>query len=291
MEHLKKIIVVFFSVIFLGACEKKNNIELVNQCSDSPAIVGRFVEIPAGEYTQSASPVYSEERISKTVKITGFYIQAHEVTVGQFAKFVNDTGYITDVERSIAETRHGAGTALFTEPNENSSGQWSLSTVSSWQVGPTALENYPVVHVSYNDAKQYAKWAGGRLPSEKEWEYVAWLGLPDKSDQNSGAYNKDGKPIANTWQGVFPVIDQGSDGFKGVAPVGCFAADKVNLFDMIGNVWEWTSSPFSNKTHTIKGGSFLCSSNFCGRYRPAARQPHESDFSSNHIGFRVVKDL
>ena len=131
MEQPYRITCVFLSALFFSACEQKNNIELVNQCSDGQAIIGRFVEIPAGEYAQSALPVYTEERVSEKVKMTGFHIQAHEVTVGQFANFVNDTGYITDVERGISEERDGAGSALFTEPNENSSGQWSLSTVSS----------------------------------------------------------------------------------------------------------------------------------------------------------------
>ena len=278
-------------MVLISACNKKNEIDITQQCLNSQAIIGEFVEVPTGEYSQLALPVYSEEKVEEKTQVLGFLMQSHEVTVGQFTDFVNDTGYITELERSMTETKLGAGTALFTEPSDNNPGQWHLDTVANWQVGPTALKNYPVVHVSYNDALEYAKWVGGRLPTETEWEYASWLGLVDKTDQTSGAYNKDGDPIANTWQGIFPVVDQGLDGFVGIAPVACFKPNELGLFDMIGNVWEWTSSPFSKNTHTIKGGSFLCSQNFCGRYRPAARQPHESDFSSNHIGFRVVKDL
>ena len=113
---------------------------------------------------------------------------------------------------------------------------------------------------------------------------------PEPSDPASGAY-RDGTPRANTWQGVFPVVDLGTDGFQGASPVGCFEPDQLGLYDMIGNVWEWTDTPYATARHTIKGGSFLCADNFCRRYRPAARQPQETDFSSNHIGFRIVRDL
>jgi formylglycine-generating enzyme required for sulfatase activity len=152
-----------------------------------------------------------------------------------------------------------------------------------------ALPNHPVVHVSLRDALAYAQWAGGRLPTELEWEYAASLGLADIGRPDSGAYDINGVPIANTWQGVFPIIDSGKDGFKGSSPVGCFAPSKIGLYDMIGNVWEWTDTPSGKSTHLIKGGSFLCANNFCKRYRPAARQSQEIDFSTNHIGFRIIK--
>jgi len=288
--QLKKIMLVVFSLAF-SSCSQQSKIEEVgfSDCS-IPESLGRFVDIPAGDYIQAESPVYSEEGIATRVQIAAFRMQAHEVTVGQFAAFVDDTGYVTELERGIEEARDEAGSALFSS-NEGSEGSWGLDATVSWRSGPTALENYPVVHVTYNDALQYAQWAGARLPTEREWEYASWLGLPDKKNATSGAFNDQGTPIANTWQGLFPLVDQGVDGFKGIAPVGCFAPSKVGAFDMIGNVWEWTSSPFSSNSHTIKGGSFLCAPNFCRRYRPAARQPHESNFSSNHIGFRVVKDL
>ena len=135
---------------------------------------------------------------------------------------------------------------------------------------------------------------GGRLPTEPEWEFAAQLGLEDQSNSTSGAYDRTGRPIANTWQGIFPLLDRGTDGHKGIAPVGCFALSTIGLSDMIGNVWEWTSSTHgagsSSQIFTIKGGSFLCANNYCRRYQPAAREGHEKDFSTNHIGFRVVID-
>jgi formylglycine-generating enzyme required for sulfatase activity len=179
--------------------------------------------------------------------------------------------------------------------NGTARNQWTLLKGATWRkpLGEqhvyVAEPNHPVVHVSLRDALAYAQWAGGRLPTELEWEYAASLGLADPNRPDSGAYDINGAPIANTWQGVFPIIDSGRDGFKGTSPVGCFAPSKMGLYDMLGNVWEWTDTPSSQSTHIIKGGSFLCANNFCKRYRPTARQSQEIDFSTNHIGFRIVK--
>jgi len=188
---------------------------------------------------------------------------------------------------------------MFNYPDADAGAEslWQLIPGATWRSpsGPgsdlDALLDHPVVHVSQADASAYAQWAGGRLPSEVEWEYAASLGLRSPERPDSGAYTASGDPIANTWQGVFPVIDSAEDGFKGTAPVGCFAPSEIGTYDMIGNVWEWTDTPYAPAQHTLKGGSYLCADNFCRRYRPAARQPQDSDFSTNHIGFRIVKDL
>jgi formylglycine-generating enzyme required for sulfatase activity len=153
------------------------------------------------------------------------------------------------------------------------------------------LEQHPVVHVTLNDAKAYAEWAGGRLPTEIQWEYAANLGLPLPNDQDSGAYDEIGRPIANTWQGIFPIFNSLDDGFLETSPVGCFPMDQNGTFDLIGNVWEWTNTSADPGTRVIKGGSFLCANNFCKRYKPIARQFHETDFSTNHLGFRLVKTI
>ena len=260
--------------------------------------IGAFVTVPEGSVEMGANAMYPEEEPARIVHVAAFRMQAHEVTNAQFERFVAATSYVTDAERSSASGDPAGGSALFVtpEPDDGMSG-WTLKRGATWKTpgGPgTGIArriNDPVVHVSLADAQAYAAWAGGRLPSEEEWEYAAASGLADPANRLSGALDKDGKPIANFWQGVFPVKNEGADGFPGAAPVGCFPASKLGLYDMIGNVWEWTSTSYAPGRNTIKGGSYLCAENFCARYRSAARQGQEVDFSSNHIGFRIVQDL
>lgn len=272
-----------------AACGTKDVVE-AGSCGLAGDEIGQFVLVPGGVLAKGKDAIYPEERPEVELHVDGFRIQAHEVTNGQFAAFVTATGYVSDAERSVIEGRPGAGSAVF------GGARWQLISGASWKTpeGPGSSiegkENLPVIHVSLADAKAYADWAGGRLPSEEEWEHAARLGLPDPERDTSGAFEDDGSPRANTWQGIFPVANSVSDGFAGTAPVGCFPADRLGLYDMIGNVWEWTDTPFAPGNNTIKGGSYLCADNFCKRYRPAARHPQESDFSSNHIGFRIVKD-
>ena len=259
-------------------------------CGISPDQIGAFIQVSPGSFIKGAAPIYPEEAPTLRLNVDSFWIQIHEVTTAQFASFVDETGYITEAEQGIAAKREGAGSAVFHHPDtdDQASSTWTLAPDATWRSG-LERPNAPVVHVTKTDAEAYATWAGGRLPSEIEWEYAAQTGLAEPENQNSGAYSETG-PRANTWQGIFPIADTGEDGFQGVAEVGCFVADTLGLYDMIGNVWEWTDTPFATGTHTIKGGSFLCADNFCRRYRPAARQPQETDFSSNHIGFRIVRD-
>jgi len=244
------------------------------------------------------------------VPAAGYQLLSHEVTNAQFARFVETTGYLTDAERGVLDKRVGAGSALFSQADPQAAGQETTgkssgSSPGSWSLVPSATwrtpegvdssidgrDDHPVVHVSYNDAVSYAKWAGGRLPTEAEWQQAAELGLRDQADQESGAFDAGGAPIANTWQGVFPVLNKTTDGYSLTAPVGCYPPSEIGLYDMIGNVWEWTSSPHGASQRVIKGGSFLCANNFCKRYRPDARQFQDSDFSTNHIGFRILKPL
>lgn len=285
--------------VMVAACGPSKPIDIQSpQACNAPEIkLGAFIEVPSGRFTKGAQPLYAEEAPSLDLHVTGFWIQTHEVTNAQFSNFVEATGYVTDAEKGVLDQREGAGSAVFHHPEERraTGAPWELKQDASWRTpegdgsSTVGRKNEPVVHVSKYDAEAYAEWAGGRLPSEVEWEYAANLGLPDPTNSASGAYGEDG-PRANTWQGVFPVADIGSDGFQGVAPIGCFEADRIGLYDMIGNVWEWTDTPFAEGTHTLKGGSFLCADNFCRRYRPAARHPQDTDFSSNHIGFRIVWD-
>lgn len=255
---------------------------------------GGFITLPEGGFEKGALAIYPEETPSVRAHVASFRMQAHEVTNRQFEAFVTATGHVTDAERTALSGDPGGGSALFSQAGM---GGWSLAPSASWRTpegpGSTIAERmeHPVVHVSLGDAQAYARWAGGRLPSEEEWEYAAVLGAPEGSSADSGAYTADGMPVANTWQGLFPVRNDATDGFAATAPVGCFPPSKTGLYDMIGNVWEWTATPYGAGQNTIKGGSFLCAENFCRRYRAAARQGQDADFSTNHIGFRIVLDV
>lgn len=279
------------STLWLGSCDMASTQSASSAVCDFPVDqLGTFVQLTPGSFVKGTNPVYPEENPTQRLNVDAFWIQIHEVTNGQFSKFVEETGYITEAEQGIATGRVGAGSAVFRHPKADAqnASTWTLEPTTTWR-SQTGRPNSPVVHVTKKDAEAYAEWAEGRLPNEVEWEYAAQLGLPDPTTQTSGAYSGEA-PRANTWQGIFPIADTGDDGFRGVADIGCFEPDELGLYDMIGNVWEWTDTPFGAGTHTIKGGSFLCADNFCRRYRPAARQPQETDFSSNHIGFRIVRD-
>lgn len=263
------------------------------ECAVVDGAVGGFVDIPGGGFIMGQQPRQPEEGPPQRVFVSPFRLQIHEVTNGQFAAFIAATGYVTEAERN-------GGSALFQETAtpEILMSWWRLDRGASWKtpagVGSDldGLSLHPVVHVSLNDARAYAKWAGGRLPTEVEWEYAASLGLFDANDPLSGMRAPNGEARANVWTGVFPLADSGEDGFAGLAPVGCFDPGLTGAYDMIGNVWEWTETPFASGAprFTIKGGSFLCSDNYCRRYRVAARDSLELDFSSSHVGFRIVRD-
>lgn len=263
-------------------------------CQLPKSVLDDFVFVNGGGFVHGANPVYPEEGSPKKVFVSPFLLQATEVTNDQFAEFVAQTGYVTDAEK-------GMGSAQFSESETPwiMSSWWRLDNSSTWRT-PDGLgshfkhkSSHPVVHVTLNDARAYAKWAGGRIPTEIEWEYAASLGLFDPLDPESGMRAPDGSPRANIWTGNSPNMNTQEDGYSGTAPVGCFMANRIGAYDMIGNVWEWTESHFGvpKPRYTIKGGSFLCSPNYCRRYRAAARQGMEQNFSTAHLGFRIVKDI
>jgi formylglycine-generating enzyme len=287
-------------ICFMSACSQSKATQPKQaDCGLPTSQIGSFVDIPAGTFIAGDQPVYPEEGPALKLHVGAFSIQRHEVTNGQFAAFVAATAYVTNAETSSLSGRSDGGSGVFQRSKSpgSSGGDWLLVKGATWRkpegpgsdlVGKGAL---PAGHISQQDAVAYANWAKARLPTQIEWEYAASLGLADPKNTKSGAYDANGKARANTWQGIFPFADEGKDGFSGAAPVGCFTPDKLGLVDMIGNVWEWTSDkePTSGQA-IIKGGSHLCADNFCGRYRPQARQLQDVDFSTNHIGFRIVRD-
>ncbi len=264
------------------------------------------VLIQGGKFEMGAGSIYPEEKVTAGIKtVSPFMIDVHEVTNRQFKAFVEATGYATTVEHKPDPKLHPelppeallSGSAVFRPSGNVQSGQtwWEFVEGAYWAQpdGPGSnIEgklDFPVVHISYYDAKAYAEWVGGSLPTETQWEFAARGGL----DGEVYAWGK-GRPsnkvdYANTWQGIFPISNTQKDGFELSAPVGCYEPNGYGLYDMIGNVWEWVENEYEGENQgRLKGGSFLCADNFCQRFRPAAREAQEKDFSASHIGFRVA---
>ena len=260
-----------------------------------------MVWIPGGRFVMGEGARYAEEGPPRAVTVKGFWIDSHEVTNAQFAAFVAATGYVTMAERAppvlpgAPPEMRVPGSAVFNTPTTEDPRWWRWAAGAQWRhpSGPqeaiTEHGRRPVVQIAYQDAEAYAKWAGKQLPTEEQWEYAARGGKSAPAEP----VDESGRPQANYYQGVFPFKNLGTDGFAGRAPVGCFDPNGLGLYDMIGNVWEWTSAvgaraDASEPVNIIKGGSFLCAANYCARYRPAARQLQERGLGTDHIGFRLV---
>lgn len=280
-----------------------------------PALPEGDVQLAGGTFTLGAQAERGEEGPAREVKVAPFAIDKTEVTNAEFAAFVAATGYVTLAERAPdpklypgvpADQLKPAGLVFVGAADLGSgdpSGWWRIIDGASWNhpEGPQSniagRERNPVVQVGYEDALAYAHWRGRDLPTEAEWEFAARAGIDGARYEWGDEKPVADAPRANTWQGVFPAVDTGSDGYKAqTAPVGCYDASAYGLYDMTGNVWEWTSDWYApseagapaERQHLIKGGSFLCADNFCLRYRPAARQGGPTDTGSSHIGFRTV---
>ncbi len=288
--------------------------------------------VPSGSFVMGANNKYADEGPERKVTLDGFWIDKTEVKNSQFEKFVKETGYVTVAERkppvkpNMPEKMTKPGSAVFIPPAQikgpNPLQWWHYVPGASWRhptgAGSTikGKENHPVVHIAFEDAVAYAKWAGRSLPTEAQWEYAARAGSQTTYPWGSTLV-PEGKYMANTYTGLFPILNSGEDGYKGTSPAGHYQPNKFGLYDMIGNVWEWTGDWYY-KNHqaskqlnpkiqkpskdlpsymrefpvkVIKGGSYLCAPNFCMRYRPAARHAQDTGLGSSHIGFRTVKNV
>jgi sulfatase modifying factor 1 len=301
--------------------------------------------IPGGTFMMGASDKEgrADEYPRHGVKVDGFYMDATEVTNAQFAAFVKATGYKTIAERKpdweelkkqlppgtpkpLEETLV-ASSLTFTPPNhpvplDNVAQWWSWTPGADWRhpSGPKSSiagkEKFPVTQVSWDDAYAYAKWAAKRLPTEAEWEFAARGGLKDAKYPWGNEEIENKKPKANTWQGSFPNKNTDWDGFDGLAPTGSFAPNGYGLFDMAGNVWEWTADWFRSDYYqslsgkitynpqgpeisndpdepsvpkkVIRGGSFMCNASYCKGYRVSSRMKSSTDTGLQNTGFRCV---
>jgi sulfatase modifying factor 1 len=292
-----------------------------------------MIWIPGGDFLMGSNSFYREERPVRSASVDGFWIDTCPVTNAEFRKFIEATGYVTYSERPPDPAMYPdadpdllvPGSLVFKKPVSpvnlrNNLAWWEYRPGADWRhpQGPESSlhgrDDHPVVHVAYEDALAYAAWADKDLPTEAEWEFAARGGLEGKAYPWGDASNPDGRFMANTWQGHFPYENSADDGYEGTSPVDAFPANGYGLFDMVGNVWEWTSSPFltaqdqhgaapnqpqqscchssagddRSVRRVVKGGSHLCAPNYCLRYRPSARQGETVDSSTCHIGFRCV---
>ncbi|NEU09625.1 formylglycine-generating enzyme family protein [Flavihumibacter sp. R14] len=302
-----------------------------------------MIYIPGGKFLMGSDKFYPDEKPVREVAVDGFHIDKFEVTNAEYQRFVEETGYITVAERPLnPEEFPGADPALLVPGAlvfQKAKGPVDLKNYFNWwawvpgtywrhprspQSTLDGLEDHPVIHIAFEDAEAYAKWAGKQLPTEAEWEFAARGGLEgmDFTWGNDDAQLHE--PRANTWQGEFPYENLLIDKYEGTSPVGSYEPNGYGLYDMAGNVWEWTidwyvahpgelakdhkscctplnprvSSPEGSydpcqpdvkiPRRVIKGGSHLCAPNYCLRYRPAARQPQMIDTGMNHLGFRCI---
>ncbi|MEP9396408.1 formylglycine-generating enzyme family protein [Mesorhizobium sp. KR2-14] len=298
-----------------------------------------MVWVPGGEFLMGSDRHYPEEAPAHRVCVDSFWMDMFTVTNRQFSRFVEETGYVTLAERPANPDDYpGAlpgmlapSSTIFVRPSapvdmHNHYNWWVYVKGANWRHprGPASsirkLMDHPVVHVAWEDVEAYAKWIGKELPTEAEWEFAARGGLEGAEFVWGDELAPGGKHMANTWQGEFPYRNTLEDGFEYTAPVGSFPPNGYGLYDMAGNVWQWTAdwyqehgradSPCCTAVNprsasreasvdprqpgtriprkVTKGGSHLCAPNYCRRYRPAARMAQPIDTSISHLGFRCI---
>lgn len=334
----------FAVVIILLSCEsnsKKKSSLLANDAPNGMIWVAQKTFMMGARSDDKMA--MSREKPSHSVTVSGFYIDETEVTNAQFRKFINETKYLTVAERPIdwnemkkqlpagTQKPHDSllkpGSLIFNKnlkavaSMDNYYQWWTWKTGANWKqpygegTNIDRKDNFPVVHVSYEDALAYCKWANRRLPTEAEWESAA-LGTKTSSIFTWGNDVSKLNEMANTWQGVFPVKNQSMDGFEYISPIKSFPANSIGIYDMTGNVWELTSDWFHinyyqqivgkklvnpkgatesynpqnpyQKEKVMKGGSFLCHESYCASFRISARMASAMDTGSDHLGFRTV---
>ena len=310
---------------------------------DSPRLDG-MVPIPGSTFTMGSDLHYPEEAPAHRVSVAPFLIDATPVTNAQFRAFVDATGHVTNAEIAPeAKDYPGAlpemlrpGSLTFRPPAgrvdlRQALAWWDFTFGANWRrpYGKGSdlrdRDRHPVVHVAHADALAYARWAGKDLPTEAEWEFAARGGLAEAEYAWGGEFAPGGRHMANTWQGDFPIQNLREDGFDRTSPVTAFPPNGYGVYDMIGNVWEWTNDWYVPRHEAeagkaccipanprgpreedsydpaqptiriarkvLKGGSHLCAPNYCRRYRPAARHPEPVDTSTSHVGFRCIVRL
>jgi len=297
-----------------------------------------MVWIPGGVFMMGSDKYYPEEAPVRRVRVDGFLMDTCTVTNREFEQFVKETGYVTLAERPINPDDYpGAlpemlapASTLFRKPNMpvdmgNPYSWWDFVRGANWRhpQGPESsirrIPDHPVVHIAWEDADTYARWAGKELPTEAEWEFAARGGLEGADYVWGDELTPNGRHMANTWQGEFPYRNSMEDGYEHTSPVRAFPANGYGLYDMAGNVWQWTADWYNDHgkasspcctianprggsreasvdprdpsrvpRRVTKGGSHLCAPNYCRRYRPAARMSQPVDTSTSHLGFRCV---
>jgi formylglycine-generating enzyme required for sulfatase activity len=300
-----------------------------------------MVWVPGGVFRMGCDDAYPEERPQHRAEVSGFWMDRYPVTNARFARFVAATKHVTfaeiapdpkDYPGALPEMLH-PGSLVFVKPSapvdlRDIRAWWQFIFGADWRhpMGPESslagLQDHPVVHVTYADAEAFARWEGKTLPTEAEWEFAARGGLDGAMYAWGDELMPGGRALANYWQGRFPHENTLVDGFERTSPVGSFPPNGYGLYDVIGNVWEWTEDWYAPR-HTaapsigcchprnprgahradsldpatpdvriprkvLKGGSFLCSANYCRRYRPAARFPEPIDSSTSNVGFRCI---
>jgi len=331
-DLIHKLTAIYLTVLLFLALSAPLDGAAIASPSSNPSCPEGMVFIPGGTFNMGSDTYYPSERSAADVTVDSFCIDRHEVTNAEYQAFVRATGYLTVAERPLSkdqfpgltEGQRQPGSLVFQPPGPGIQqvaylSWWDWVVGANWQhpYGPDStiegFDNYPVVHIAYEDAVAYADWVGKTLPTEAQWEYAARGGQDTDTSIPAEQYAPD---KANTWQGFFPFFNTKTDGYLGPAPVESFSGNGYGLYDMLGNVWELTADwygvghrgkdrslnplgpdegssfdpkkPDEGALHVIKGGSFLCAPNYCSRYRPEARESQAPDTGTNHVGFRLV---